>query len=704
LLAPSGDETQFPVPGETVGEFLLIAELGRGAHGRVFLARQHLLGGREVALKIVRRHNGEHLCLARLQHTHIVPLYAAVDEVSRGLHVLCMPYFAGASLARLLEALRALSPKERSGRSLMTTLDQISQEDTPAAAARPHHAAARRFLETASHSEAVCWIGACLADALHYAHELIAADGQPMLLDFHLARKPMRREEISSEGIGGTLAYMSPEQHAAWSSLRQRRQPPHDVDTRSDIYSLGVVLWEGLSGAVPNEPGQLPLEKLLEARVSPGLADIVGKCLQPLATERYASMKDLAGDLRRHLTNLPLLGVRNRSLRERWQKWRRRRPHSIAIGVMMVSLVVALAAVCLGGIAQVRARAKMAETALRDGQLQMSQGEWEGASRTLDRGLAVARGLPWHDDLATELRHEAGQVVLARRALKAAATRRTLHQLADQIRSFGGANAGTAITAPALEPACLLFWENRWQIIAKLVGPNERLVDAGAKADLLDLAIFLADMQDDLAARPLHDHSKSVEILNQALALVGPSPALDTELERRDANVNRTERVPQTAWECLAVGRARFKEGQFSRAASYFEEAVRLEPHGLWPNFLHGQCCYRQGRYTEAAMAFSICIGADPDSWGCFHNRSMAFAALEQFRLALADCERALQLEPDAVEPHLQRALLRVHLGDFAGAYTDALATASLAVGKRPLTSLSEKKDQTAPGSSSAQR
>ena len=709
LLTTNADETRFPRPGETIGEFLLVAEMGRGAHGRVFLACQPSLGGREVVLKIVRKHSGEHLRLARLQHTHIVPLYSAADDLTCGLHVLCMPYFAGASLAQLFEPLRACPPAERSGRLLVATLDQISQAFTPGRVPRLPHAAARHFLKGASYSESVCWIGACLADALQYAHEhdlvhldlkpsniLIAADGQPMLLDFHLARQPMLRQEISSEGIGGTPAYMSPEQHAVWSALRQRRQPPFDVDARSDIYSLGVVLLEGLTGVSPGDSGQMPRALLRDARVCPGLADIICKCLEPAASERYASMRQIACDLRRHLASLPLLGVRNRSLCERWQKWRKRRPHGMATAVMMLSLIVALAAVCFAGMSQFRQRMKVAESALRDGRVQMSQGEWEGAARSLDRGLLAGQGLPWGSELAAELRHDADQVRQAQRALEALTTRRLLHDLADRIRFFGGANVGAASGALALEPACLLLWEKRRQIIAKLDGKQASMVDERARTDLIDLAIFLADLQDFSTSAPRHDRVKSVEILCQVQAIMGSNPALDAELSRRDPRMARNEQIPRTAWEFLAVGRAQFKAGRLTQAASYFEQAVRLEPHGLWPNFLHGQCCYRQGRFLPAARAFSVCIGAAPNAWGCFHNRSLALTALGDFEPALADCERAMQLEPRAAEPRLQRALLRLHNRQFAAAFSDALAAGSLAALHDPFAGLSEKEDKEA--------
>src|SRR5205085_11221792 len=121
---------------------------------------------------------------------------------------------------------------------------------------------ARDFFSRAGYVESVCVVGACLGDALQYAHErglvdldvkpsnvLLAADAQPMLLDFHLARAPLRRGEPVPEWFGGTPDYMSPEQVRTLEAVRQRRPVPADVDARSDVYSLGLLLYEALGGA-----------------------------------------------------------------------------------------------------------------------------------------------------------------------------------------------------------------------------------------------------------------------------------------------------------------------------------------------------------------------------------------------------------------------------------------------------------------------
>ena len=287
---------RFPEAGQTLGDFRLLAEIGRGAVGRVFLALQPSLADRPVVLKLTRCDSQEYLSLARLQHTHIVPLHAVQDDPTRNLRLLCMPYFGGASLARVLEVLKDQPVAQRSGQDILDALDQAQAREV----AIPTMGPDRQFLGRASYVQAVCWMGACLADALHYAHEhglvhldlkpsnvLLAADAQPMLLDFHLAHEPIQAGAQAPDRMGGTVEYLSPEQRLALEAVRKAQVVPMTVDGRSDVYSLGLLLYEALAGTRP-APGMNPGARCHRAnpRVSVGLADLIARCLAREAGSR----------------------------------------------------------------------------------------------------------------------------------------------------------------------------------------------------------------------------------------------------------------------------------------------------------------------------------------------------------------------------------------------------------------------------------
>src|SRR6516162_11085537 len=169
ILEPDLAGPIYPVVGETLGDFLLVAELGRGLHGRVFLATQPALADRPLVLKLTARSGREHLSLAKLQHTHIVPLFFAQEEGERRLLILGMPCFGGATFAQILQAVRSGQAHGiGSGQNLLRILDHL-HESLPVA--YPARGRARQFLNNVSAAQAICWIGSCLADALQYAHE-----------------------------------------------------------------------------------------------------------------------------------------------------------------------------------------------------------------------------------------------------------------------------------------------------------------------------------------------------------------------------------------------------------------------------------------------------------------------------------------------------------------------------------------------------
>ena len=665
----------FPRVGERMGDFLLLAELGRGAWGLVFLAAQPALAERPVVLKLAPRDGAEHHTLARLQHTHIVPLYSVHDDPARRLRALCMPYLGGASLARLLEVLRDRPPALRTGRDLLRALDLVQSGLPVIVTSRGQD---RMALDRLSYVGAVCWIGACLADALQHAHErdllhldlkpsnvLLSCDAQPMLLDFHLARGPIRAGGPPPARIGGSPAYMPPEQRAALDAVRRNHAVPSAVDGRADVYALGLILQEALGGDVPLETAAATRTlRRRNPRVSVGLADILRKCLAPDPRDRYPGAAALATDLRRHLADLPLGGVANRSPVERWRKWRRRKPHAPALAGMLLAVVLSALLVGHLGWARVGQRLREAGTALADGREQLKARRHPESVATLARGLALAEGLPGGRDLARQL---GGQLRRARRA--EAADR--LHRVADRLRLLSGTDPAPAGGLGAVEARCRAIWGAREQLVARAGAELDPELERRIEFDLLDLAILWVDVRVRLAPgdEMIRARHEALRVLTEAEAMLAPSHVLYRERQvhaealglaaaAREAARRAAELAPRTAWEHDALGRSLLRAGELERAASEFERALELEADGFWYNFDQGVCAHRLRRHEEAVAAFRTCIALAPGSAACYFNRALALEALGRTELALDDYGRALELDPELAGAALNRGVL----------------------------------------------
>jgi tetratricopeptide (TPR) repeat protein len=409
--------------------------------------------------------------------------------------------------------------------------------------------------------------------------------------------------------------------------------------------------------------------------VSVGLSDVIGKCLAGNPGDRYPRPADLAADLRRHLADLPLAGVRNRGLRERWRKWRRRRPYGVALAGMLLAVLTAAVAVALGAATSFRQRVEQARAALNDGQAQMDNGQWEAAVGTLRRGLSVARATPFQGALADELGR---RLSVAERAAVAG----ELHHLAGRVRFLYGGDGLAPGSLGGLEARCRALWENRGRIVERL-RPAGGAAGEPSRDDLLDLAIIWADLQVRLApsAGKGEARARARAVLAEAEALFGPSPVLDEERRFHGGPAGpssaRGTSTP-SAWEHYALGRALLRSGNLARAAEELDQAVRLQPQGLWPNFYQGQCEYRRGNYEAAVLASSVCIGAAPGAAGCFYNRALAAEALGRPGQALDDYTRALRLDPTLASAALNRGMLHYRAGRPAEARADLRAARDL--------------------------
>jgi serine/threonine protein kinase len=383
-----------PAP-KVLGDFRILREVGRGGMGVVYEAEQMSLG-RRVALKILpmaaaidprqmQRFQLEAQAAGCLHHTHIVPVHAV--GIEQGVPFYAMQFIEGRSLAQLVAELRrleGLDPADGPAPALadLTTSTLAASllaggsprkvsppaPDAPTVELRPSRPEPDRPIRIASplpatptppggrasssgsstrdrsYIRTVARLGLEAAEALDHAHArgilhrdikpgnlLVDAEGRLWVTDFGLAQVQGDHRLTATGDILGTLRYMSPEQ-----ALGKRVV----VDGRTDLYSLGVTLYELLT-LLPALDGRDRAEILrrlaaeeptslrkLNPAVPADLATIVHKTMAREPAERYATARELAEDLQRFLLDRPIL-AKPPSLLDRAAKWSRR--HTAAV-------------------------------------------------------------------------------------------------------------------------------------------------------------------------------------------------------------------------------------------------------------------------------------------------------------------------------------------------------------------------------------
>ena len=315
----SGSGAGSGVVHEQFGKYELLEVLGRGGMGIVYKARQKDLN-RVVALKLIlsrqlatefeiRRFYAEAKAAGSLRHAHIV----AIHEVAElhGQHYFAMDYVEGQSLAELLK--------------------QGPLEADQAAACLADVARAVEYL----HAHHI------VHRDLKPANILLDQDRTPYVSDFGLAKVFEADDGLTQSGsIIGTPSYMAPEQASGRTA---------EISHRSDVYSLGAILYEMLTGRPPFKE-ESPLDTLVQVlegeptlplklnpRVSQELELICLRCLEKNPANRYASAGALADDLERYLKR-ESIEARPTRFRQRLRRWARREPALVSrLGCLTVA-------------------------------------------------------------------------------------------------------------------------------------------------------------------------------------------------------------------------------------------------------------------------------------------------------------------------------------------------------------------------------
>ncbi len=588
---------------------------------------------------------------------------------------------------RIFESDRAPAPKS----SFLDRIPRLSRSIAAASRAWPRSKPesdddrepvqpARCFLREANFVRAAVWIMARLAEGLEHAHShglmhrdlkpsniLIAADGTPMLLDFNLAADTSAKADGDDKvRMGGTLPYMAPEHLDAFHPDGTSR--PEEVDERSDIYALGLILFEMIAGHRPfaePEPNRPILETIramyvdrkagapslrsVNPSVPRDLDAVVRKCLHPDPDHRHARAGDFAEDLRRFLDDQPLKYTCEPTLRGRVRKWLRRNPR--VTGASSVGLVGIALLVGLGGatwsvsshLTNVSARLRLKGFESRFPECQFLLNTVGGPAETLGRGITLAE--------------------------------ETLEQ------------AGITLDPTDKRPA------RGW--VEALPADEQSAV----RRDFAEVILLLARARTYLADRT-HSPEEQRRAVKRAIAwldraeAIDPSPTLTLYDDRANylakigdlkrAAEDRTRRdaiSPSSGRDYYLLGTALLAKGEPDRAEAALIKAVGLTPQGFWPWFALGLCHFDQKRFTESAGDFAVCTVLSPRFAWPWVNRGLALGRVGRLIEARAAYDRALEADDSMVDALANRGRVALELGDASAAVDDL--TRAVAKGRR---------------------
>lgn len=703
-LASTGTESMVENALRDIG-FQLVKEIGQGAFSKVYLATQDELANRYVVLKIVDQPITEPQSMAMLQHTNIVPIYS-FHQIGRW-SVICMPYAGSVTLAAFLR--NGVHAEARSGESLLATVRGQIHEATTVAEGKPPESSSRDFFaRPAADERAVLmpleqlrtldcpalagWMVAKLASALAHSHArgilhgdlkpgnvLIRNDGEPALLDFNLAQSLDRRK---SQYVGGTLPYMAPE------SYRALMGQTIATNGASDIYSLGIILFEFLTGRLPyptpNSSAPIDLEAAIDARRMPpdwrssdrvptGMRCIINHAIAFLPKSRYQSAEQLQEDLERERNHLPLVHTAD-PITYRARKWFLRHPRilsggSVAVLSMLVLLpVISLACVWRQHSIEMAAATRFNDfenastevlfSAMLDPERNTENGIQEVMKPLEQFGILDDDGLDQFDwqHLNEELR-------LKRRAILLRHLLQTGIAESQRLVIIEAQGELTAVQLARLDQILDVADRVRGDI------PSRAFLFLKSQFAKFSRDLKASDLLRAKAANSLATSDTEVYLEASRLMIQqswGEASALLTSLADRNT-------IPSSLrWTML--GRSQYSAGDYENAKISFTQSIERVPRSAMLRLLRGRCYRQLGATRDAEADMTKAIQLDQNLVSAWTSRALVRLAEERGREGLSDLHKALELSPGNAQTLLLRSRAFRRMGNDSEADRDFAA------------------------------
>jgi serine/threonine protein kinase/Tfp pilus assembly protein PilF len=690
-----------PAP-ERLNEYRILREVGRGGMGIVYEAEQESLG-RRVALKVLpfaaaldprqlQRFQNEAHAAAQLHHQNIVPVYGVGSD--RGVHYYAMQFINGRTLDDLVRELRRLEGLGRDEKPPAPpsaadpeqtgpyTGPPLAATPSPAATTTPPAAAlsTERSRKAPGFVRTVAQLGVQAAEALEHAHQLgivhrdikpanlmVDVRGNLWVTDFGLAHVQSDTRLTVTGDLIGTLRYMSPEQ-----ALGRRVA----IDQRTDVYSLGVTLYELLTlehafdGRTREELlRQISVEDPRPPRkhnkaIPPELETIILKAVAKNPAERYATAQELADDLRRFLEDRPVQ-ARRPTLLQRARKWARR--HRPAVwAACTVFLIMGLA---LGGVwlSIVRGRAdteRRVGEALREATRLREQEQYPEALAEAKKAEAVLEGGWGSAALRRRVDRQLVELRLARDledihvptgagkeaewdyAWRDAAYARAFRGFDIDVENLPRQEAAARIRAAGIRSELLIAldeWASLRRHLRGLKDPSWKHIRAVARAaddsdwrNRFREGIEREDREANAALVKMADSNEIAGLPTRTQVLLA--------LVLRDANAD-------------------------AKAVALLRKAHQRHPGDFWVNHTLAELLQRTEPHSGKALRYYAAAAAlRPRSSGACNNFATALAAVGEFDEAIVYHRRALELNKDNESAHNNLGLALMKKGLSAAA------------------------------------